>query len=195
MKTPTLKISSASLRKAFGINKTMWGLLSIVVALFVLIFTTVPSSPPPNIPDSGLALDSVVVNSVVDGDTIEILAGKDKYKLRFIGVNTPETVKPNSPVECFGKEASAFNKQLLEKKTVYLEKDVSETDSFGRLLRYVYLKDDAGNKNMVNEILVKEGYAYASSYPPDIKYQEKFRELEREARDAKRGLWAACPKR
>lgn len=129
------------------------------------------------------------VKRVIDGDTIELEGG---YKLRYIGIDTPETVDPRKGVQCFGQEASLRNKELIEGKEIYLEKDVSETDRYGRLLRYVYL---ATNSASINEQLVSEGFAVSSSYPPDIKHQEKFKTKEEEARQAKRGLWsdeAAC---
>jgi micrococcal nuclease len=122
---------------------------------------------------------------VVDGDTIELEGGA---KVRYIGVDTPETVKPNTPVQCFGKDASAKNKSLVEGKEVELEKDVSETDRYGRLLRYVYV-----GEVFVNKYLVDEGFAYSSSYPPDVKYQEIFKEAQRAAQEAKKGLWNSCP--
>lgn len=125
------------------------------------------------------------VTRVVDGDTIQLESGQ---KLRYIGIDTPETVHPTKEDGCFGKEASDFNKQLIEGKEVRLEKDVSETDRYGRLLRYVYLDDI-----FVNEYLVKEGYAVSSSYPPNVKYQEKLDEAERFARENGNGLWGeAC---
>lgn len=128
---------------------------------------------------------------VVDGDTIEARIGAKLHKVRYIGINTPETVDPRRPVQCFGKEASDKNKELVSGKIVGLEKDVSETDRYDRLLRYVY-----ADGIMVNAELVRLGYARATSYPPDVKYQDMFRKLEREARNAGRGLWAsnACPK-
>lgn len=130
------------------------------------------------------------VVGVVDGDTIEVEIAGRTYKLRYIGVDTPETKKPDTPVQPYGPEASAFNEQLVSGKTVYLEKDVSETDRYGRLLRYVWIRDDAGNLIMVNEELVRQGYARISTFPPDVKYAERFLALEREARQANRGLWA-----
>lgn len=126
----------------------------------------------------------VKVVRVVDGDTIEIEGGKT---VRYIGMDTPETVKPNTPVQCFGKEASAKNKELVEGKEVELEKDVSETDRYGRLLRYVYV-----GETMVNKYLVDLGYAYSSTYPPDVKYQEVFREAQKLAQENKKGLWSSC---
>lgn len=119
----------------------------------------------------------------VDGDTIELTDGR---KVRYIGINTPETVDPRRKVECFGKEASDFNKELVEGKKVRLERDVSETDRYGRLLRFVYLEDGT----FVNEVLVREGYAHASAYAPDLSRKEFFAETEKKARENQQGLWA-----
>jgi endonuclease YncB( thermonuclease family) len=130
--------------------------------------------------------DAVMVQKVIDGDTIELADGRH---VRLIGIDTPETVDPRRPVGCFGREASDKNKELVEGKNVRLVKDISETDKYGRLLRYVYVGDI-----FVNEYLVREGYARASSYPPDVRYRDLFREAEADARINKRGLWAdgAC---
>jgi micrococcal nuclease len=121
------------------------------------------------------------VARVVDGDTIKLESGET---LRYIGIDTPETVHPSKPVQCYGKEASAKNKELVEGKEVKLEKDVSEKDKYGRLLRYVWLGDV-----LVNELLVSKGYAQSSSYPPDVKYQDRFIEAQRLAREENMGLW------
>lgn len=125
----------------------------------------------------------VKVIRVIDGDTIRIEGDR---VIRYIGIDTPETVHPSKPVQCYGKEASDKNKELVEGKEVKLEKDVSETDKYGRLLRYIWLGD-----MLVNEYLAREGYAYSSTYPPDVKYQNRFREAERQAREEKKGLWGA----
>lgn len=125
------------------------------------------------------------VARVIDGDTIQL---SDGQTVRYIGVDTPETVAPNQPVACYGHEASEKNKELVEGKTVYLEKDVSETDRFQRLLRYVYLETG----EMVNELLVRDGYAQVATFPPDVKYEQRFLEAQRTAREANRGLWGAC---
>ena len=127
---------------------------------------------------------TVLVTKVIDGDTIEIEGGK---RIRYIDVNTPETVDPNRPVQCFGQEASHKNKELVLNQRVRLEKDVSETDKYGRLLRYVWVGD-----TFVNDYLVRQGFAYATSYPPDIKYQKQFTEAQREAMKNNRGLWSGC---
>ncbi len=130
-------------------------------------------------------LENVLVLRVVDGDTILIEGNR---KLRYIGMNAPESVDPRRPVQCFGKEASKRNQELVEGKTITIEKDVSETDKYGRLLRYVYL-----DGVMINKQLVEEGYAVASSYPPDIKHQPELRLAQKNAITNHRGLWADCP--
>jgi micrococcal nuclease len=122
---------------------------------------------------------------IVDGDTIELTSGQ---KVRYIGINTPESVDPRRPVQCFGKEAAEKNRILVESKTVRLEKDVSETDKYGRLLRYVYVGDQ-----MVNELLVREGFAQIDTYPPDIKYVDKFKQDQILARSEGKGMWSGCP--
>ncbi|MPZ50846.1 MAG: nuclease [Dehalococcoidia bacterium] len=148
--------------------------------------TASPAPPSSSLPP-GLVQARVV--RVVDGDTVEAdIALGSRATIRYIGVDTPETVAPGQPVGCFGKEASAHNKALVEAKTVYLEKDVSETDRFGRLLRYVYLE----NGDMVNELLVRDGYAQVATFPPDVKYQQRFLAAQQASRTESRGLWSAC---
>ena len=146
------------------------------------------SSEPTPTPYVRPGLTPAAVTRVVDGDTIRVQIDGQEYRVRYIGIDTPETVDPRRPVGCFGKEASERNRQLVEGQTVGLEKDVSETDSFDRLLRYVWIED-----RMVNATLVEEGYALASTYPPDVRYSVRFAALQSEAREAARGLWgAAC---
>ncbi len=134
---------------------------------------------------AGSAREKAFVKRAIDGDTIELADGR---RVRYIGIDTPETVDPRKPVQCFGREAANKNRELVEGKEIELEKDVSETDRYGRLLRYVYLPSG----EMVNEILVREGFAHSSSYPPDIKYQQLFIEAERQAREENVGLWSRC---
>jgi len=140
-----------------------------------------PLTPPPD-------LTPAHVVQVVDGDTIKVEMGGKIYTVRYIGIDTPETVHPTRPVECYGREASRRNRELVAGKVVGLEKDVSETDRYGRLLRYVW-----ADGLLVNAVLVAEGYAHAVTYPPDVKYADLFRRLERQAREEGRGLWGACP--
>ena len=134
-------------------------------------------------------LIAAIVTRVVDGDTIDVLIDEKEFRVRYIGIDTPETVDPRRPVGCFGVEASRRNRELVDGMTIGLEKDVSETDRFGRLLRYVWLGGE-----MVNAALVAGGYATASAFPPDIQYSDMFLDLQREAREAGLGLWGdACP--
>jgi micrococcal nuclease len=128
------------------------------------------------------------VISIVDGDTIEVDIQGTRYKVRYIGIDTPETVDPRRPVGCFGVQAKQRNTELVFGKEVILVQDVSDTDKYGRLLRYVYLDDI-----FVNNVLVMEGYASAATYPPDVLYQSQFLESERTAREQKKGMWNACP--
>ncbi|MCX7786992.1 MAG: thermonuclease family protein [Spirochaetes bacterium] len=124
------------------------------------------------------------VTRVVDGDTIEVALEGKAYKVRLIGVDTPETVAPGRAVERFGKEASQFTRSKLEKKTVYLAFDWELNDRYGRLLAYVYLPD----RTCFNAELIRLGYGHAyTKYP--FQFLEEFRKLEAEARQAKRGLW------
>jgi len=121
----------------------------------------------------------VRVVRVIDGDTIEIAGGEH---VRYIGIDTPETYPQ---VEPFGPEAKAKNIELVEGKLVTLERDVSDTDKYDRLLRYVYVEG-----LFVNGEMVRLGYAEAVSYPPDTRYQWQLELLEAEAKAAKRGIWA-----
>lgn len=124
------------------------------------------------------------VKRVVDGDTIELENGE---KVRYIGMDTPESVDPRKPVQCFAKEASKKNEEMVLNQQVNLEKDVTDRDKYGRLLRYVYVHD-----TFVNLELVKSGYARIYTYPPDVKYNAQLLEAEKEARTNNRGLWSAC---
>lgn len=126
----------------------------------------------------------VLVKRVVDGDTIVLENGEI---IRYIGIDTPELESSSQSVQCFAQEAKEFNKRLVEGKEVRLEKDVSDRDRFGRLLRYVWIDD-----LFVNEYLVKEGYALASTYPPDVEYQDLFLEAQTKAKDENKGLWKSC---
>ncbi|MEX0621581.1 MAG: thermonuclease family protein [Candidatus Woykebacteria bacterium] len=134
--------------------------------------------------------EGVKVTRVVDGDTIEIETGQ---KVRYIGIDTPETSDPRTGVQCFGKEATKKNRELVEGKRVRLEKDVSETDKYGRLLRYIFVPSpSSGQDGLVSETLVKEGFAFSSPYPPDIKYQDIFNKAEKFAKKNDKGLWGSC---
>ncbi len=121
---------------------------------------------------------------VVDGDTIHVRIGDRVEKVRYIGVNTPEVHHPTKGEEPGGREATEVNRRLLIDKHVRLELDVSERDRYGRLLAYVWV-----GETMVNAELVRLGYAQVMTVPPNVRYQEMFVKLQREAREAGRGLW------
>lgn len=127
----------------------------------------------------------VTVTRVIDGDTIELETGE---KVRYIGMNTPEIHHPTKHIQCFGQEAALRNSELVLNKKVRLVKDISETDRYKRLLRYVYLEDGT----FVNLQLVKEGFAYVDTVPPDVKFAGLFKEAMGEARGGKVGLWKKC---
>src|SRR3972149_7462309 len=135
--------------------------------------------------------EQAIVAKVIDGDTIVLENGKT---LRYIGIDTPEV---SQGTECFADESTEKNKELVLGKEVRLEKDVSETDRYGRLLRYVYVDPPSQDTTVrqgifVNENLVYEGYATAATYPPDVAYSDLFRQAEKDAREKNRGLWSKC---
>lgn len=129
------------------------------------------------------------ITKVVDGDTIEVNMAGQTEKIRMIGIDTPETKKPNAPVQCYGPEASDFAMQTLTGKSVRLDADTigDNRDRYGRLLRYVYLQDGS----LFQETMLSRGYAFAYvSFPFDKK--AKFSQLEEAARQQKTGVWGAC---
>lgn len=129
---------------------------------------------------------------IVDGDTIHASVNDVRLTIRYIGMDTPESVKPGSPVEPFALAASAANKQLVDGRDIVLERDVSQVDRFGRSLRYIWLERPDGWM-LVNIELVRLGFATPATFPPDVKYVHLFPEAQRAAMDAGRGSWAAMP--
>ena len=128
---------------------------------------------------------------MVDGDTLVVRFRGDDERVRLVGVDTPESVDPRRPVECLGKEAAAHLQELLPKGTrVRLERDVEPRDRFDRLLAYVYRVDD---DLFVNLALVEAGFAQPLTIPPNVAYADRFSAAARQAREAGRGLWSACP--
>src|SRR3954447_4583252 len=130
-----------------------------------------------------------VVTRVVDGDTLHVAMGGTDETVRYIGVDTPESVKPSTPVQCFAKAASAANERLVDGRHVRMVYDVERRDRYGRLLAYVYRADDGA---FVNEALVRDGYARTLTVPPNVRYADRFAQLQTEARERDRGLWKAC---
>lgn len=140
-------------------------------------------------------VEEVVVLRSVDGDTVEL---KDGRKIRFLNMDTPETVKLNTPIMCYGIEAKNASKKLVEGKTVYIVSDKAKTDRYGRELRFIYLNaEDAKAKKIetsVNAILVQGGYAQAKAYSPNTTYKKDFDKWMFEAQNKKLGVWSKCEK-
>jgi micrococcal nuclease len=186
MKTLSPPIPPAG-RRTPGAGRAAGSLALAVLLLLTPACVEIPSPGPGDTPAPAAGRTEARVVDVVDGDTIKVDVDGQVYTVRYIGIDTPETVHPDEPVEWMGPEASEANRKLVEGQTVYLEMDVSETDRYGRLLRYVYLADGL----FVNAELVRLGYAHAVTFPPDVKYQDLLLEMQREAREAGRGLWAS----
>ncbi|HSP48328.1 MAG TPA: thermonuclease family protein [Clostridiaceae bacterium] len=142
--------------------------------------------------DSGGLEDfaAVRVAQVIDGDTVRL---SDGTTVRMVGMNTPET---SGEPEAYGEHAKAYAREVLENRTVYLERDVSETDQFGRALRYLWLDrperidEESIRKSMFNAMALAEGFAQPYTFPPDVRYADLFMEIATEARDEGKGLWS-----
>ena len=129
------------------------------------------------------------VTRVVDGDTIEVSRDGRPATVRYIGVDTPETVKPHTPVQCYGKSASAHNRELVAGRRVTLRVGEEPRDRYGRLLAYVYRRPDG---LFVNAELVRGGFGRTLTIAPNVAHAREFRRLQDDARAAGRGLWGAC---
>lgn len=181
------------MNKFFQKNKVLiaviaTGLLVIGLACFLNNFLSINKTGFYNSNSTQTQNGLYKIVRVIDGDTMIIkINGKNKT-VRLIGVNTPETVDPRRPVECFGIEASNKAKEILSGKNVKLEADgfVGERDKYGRLLRYIFLEDGTN----FNKMMISEGYAYEYTYDLPYKYQNEFKQAEKDAREAKKGLWA-----
>jgi micrococcal nuclease len=128
------------------------------------------------------------ITKVTDGDTVHVKVDSEEITVRMKGVDTPETVDPRKTVQCFGKEASNKNKELLEGRMVTLVPDKGDKslyDKYGRVLAYIYRDDGL----FINEYLIEEGYAHEYTYGKTYEMQNVFKKLEKQAREEKRGLW------
>jgi len=188
--TPDAVATQVAVLKAAAATLTAQAPTATPTAVLIPTTTPAPTDTPTLIAETPTpTMEIALVTEVIDGDTIEVQIGEQRYKVRYIGIDTPETKHPEKPVEWMGPEAAAKNEELVGGKLVRLEKDVSETDKYGRLLRYVWVGD-----MMVNAELVRLGFAQVSTYPPDVKYVDLFLKLQQEAREARRGLWRPAPK-
>lgn len=149
-----------------------------------------------NSDDSNGEFISGFIARVVDGDTAVIRVNGEERRVRFLGVDTPETVHPNKPVQYYGKEASNFSKESLTGKNVWLEYDASPTDRYGRHLAYIWtsrpksITESTMRDSMFNAKLLLGGYAKVMIIKPNGKYADLFRKFEAEAKSSKRGLWS-----
>lgn len=133
--------------------------------------------------------EGALVERAVDGDTIKVQLDGRTETVRYIGVDTPETKKPNTPVECFGKDASHENERLVEGERVLLAPGVEPRDRYDRMLAYVRRERDG---LFVNEALVRGGFATTLTIAPNDRYAPRFAALEAGARASRKGLWGAC---
>lgn len=147
--------------------------LGVILILLLIIYAIGCTTPAPP-----------QVTRVIDGDTIEVDISGTIYKVRYIGIDTPELDDKRPEFSALAQAATRYNRQLLERGTISLEKDISEVDKYGRLLRYVYV-----GAIFVNAELVRQGLAEAKAYPPDTKYQSYFEEMEAKAKQDGIGLW------
>jgi len=131
-----------------------------------------------------------VVVRVVDGDTVHVRLGDRVEKVRYIGIDTPETNHPTRGAEPGGRAATEVNGRLVGERAVRLEPDVQLRDRYGRLLAYVWVTRPDGGELMVNAEMVRLGYAAVMTIPPNVRHAEMFRKLAAEAREQRRGLWA-----
>ena len=161
--------------------------MSVIGALLLLLFSAaVKQYGALSIAQPQDSRQSQVIR-IIDGDTIQAKTNGKVETIRLIGINTPETVDPRRPVECFGKEASEKTKELLNDKTVKIETDPSQDmrDKYGRLLAYIFLEDGTN----INKKLIEEGYAYEYTHERPYQYQIEFKQAQKQAEEAERGLW------
>jgi micrococcal nuclease len=159
--------------------------------LCIAVLATACRSGSPPVPTMPTTLGAnATMFEVVDGDTIDVNIKGHRERVRLIGIDTPETKKPNTAVQCYGPEATAFTKTLLPPDvTLHLERDVVARDDYGRMLAYVYL---AGDGMFVNMAIVQQGYARPLTIPPNTAHASEFAEAARVAEADNLGLWAAC---
>lgn len=151
--------------------------------------------PPTDLRPIGQAFTDVPVIRVVDGDTLHVLLEGDDVTVRLIGMDTPETVKPDFPVECFGPEASEFAKEALSNRRVTVELDASQgvTDRYGRTLAYVWVPQPDGGLSLFNREAIAAGYAQERQYgSTPYAWKAEFSEAQRAAQRADVGMWANC---
>jgi micrococcal nuclease len=165
----------------------MWRWFPVVV---VGACANAAAQPAPSATDDRATQANAVVELVIDGDTVDVRIDGDDERVRLIGIDTPETKRPDTPVECFGPEATAFTQSLLAPGTpVRLERDVVGRDDYGRILAYVYRASDG---IFVNFEIIRQGYARPLTIPPNAAHAELFVDAARHAERDDAGLWSSC---
>jgi len=162
------------------------GSLALLAILIVVLVSGGENEPSDGGPASGETA-AARVTRVVDGDTVEVDYGGETETVRYIGVDTPESVKPDTPVQCYALAASHFNERLVEGERVRLDFDAERRDVYGRLLAYVHRGD-----TFVNAELVRRGYARTLTIEPNDRFAGLLDRLEQAAANAGRGLWGTC---
>src|SRR3954470_23153571 len=157
-----------------------------LVLLAAVVAAVLGAWRPGSGPGGGARAEGMVTR-VVDGDTIHVWTGGHDEAVRYIGIDTPESVKPGTPVQCFAKAASAENERLVAGRRVRLVYDAERRDRYGRLLAYVYR-----DSMFVNAALVRAGFARTLTIPPNVRFADRFARLARDAREHGRGLWQRC---
>ncbi len=164
-------------------------LLALAALLFAALLITACPGPEPDT-DAAADASSAVVEFVIDGDTVDVVIAGEEERVRLIGIDTPESVSRDVPVQCYGKEASDALTGLLPPGTeVRVERDLEARDRYGRLLLYLHRSDD---DLFINEWLVEQGFADTLFFEPNTTYEGSFTRLRNDARAAGRGLWSAC---
>ncbi len=161
----------------------------MLLCIAVLATACRPGSAPATDSPTALAINATMI-SVVDGDTIDVDIDGHRERVRLIGIDTPETKKPNTPVQCFGPEATKFTKSMLvDDAQLHLERDVVARDDYGRMLAYVYLATDG---TFVNMAIVRQGFAHVLTIRPNAAHADQFEAAASAARADNIGLWAKC---
>jgi micrococcal nuclease len=164
-------------------------LLAVAVAAGALGANRLGAAGPDDGAASGGGAEMATVTRVVDGDTVVARIGGREERVRYIGMDTPEDVKPGTPVQCYSRAAAAENRRLVAGRRVRLVRDAEARDRYGRLLAYVYRASDG---LFVNEELVRRGYARPLTIPPNVAHEHEIARLASAARRAGRGLWSRC---
>ncbi|MCL5999859.1 MAG: thermonuclease family protein, partial [Chloroflexi bacterium] len=156
-----------------------------LLAVLSIMLAATPAGSATDLPPG----DDARVTRIAAGDSIEVLISGTGFTIGYLGVDAPDPATAKAKAQCYGAQALAFNTRLVKGQTLRVEREVSDFDANGRLLRWVFLPDG----RLVNEEIVKGGYALATTLTPDSKYRERLAAAQQAAQAARRGMWGACP--